>query len=96
MPPESKPAENIDTTFTGSIIKENNSGWNCVVMPGSGDFFGTRKPVKIAGTVDGHPFQATLLPMGDGTHMVPLKAALRKTLGKTLGEEVTVHLQQRF
>ncbi len=67
-----------------------------VLMPGSSDFFGTRKPVKVAGTIDGHPFAATMLPMGDGTHMVPLKAALRKTVGKDHGADVSVRLEQRF
>lgn len=96
MSAASKTTQNIDTTFTAPITQDNNSGWTCVVMPGSGDFFGTRKPVKIAGTIDGHPFQATLLPIGGGSHMVPLKAALRKVVDKAYGEEVTVHLEQRF
>lgn len=86
----------IDKQFTATITTERNSGWTCVVVPDSGDFFGTRKPVKVAGTVDGHPFQATLLPIGDGTHMVPLKAALRKVLDRTIGDEVAVHLTQRL
>lgn len=86
----------IDKTFTASITTERNSGWTCVVMPGSGNFFGTRKPVKIAGTIDGQSFRATMLPIGDGTHMVPLKAALRKVIGKTIGDAVTVHLTQRL
>ena len=51
-------------------------------MPGSGELFGTRRPVKVAGTIDDIPFEATLLPMGDGDHMVPIKAALRTKLGK--------------
>lgn len=85
----------IDTTFTLTITTESNSGWTCVVMPASGEYFGTRKAVKVTGLIDGHPFQATVLPMGDGTHMVPLKAALRKTIGKTLGDIATVQLQQR-
>lgn len=85
----------IDTTFTAKITTEANSGWTCVVMPASGEFFGTRKAVKVTGLIDDHPFQATLLPMGDGTHMVPLKAALRKTIGKTIGQTATVQLQQR-
>lgn len=85
----------IDTTFTATIITEANSGWTCVVMPDSGSFFGTRKAVKVSGLIDDHPFHATLLPMGDGTHMVPLNAALRKTIGKTIGNTVTVQLQQR-
>lgn len=86
----------LDKSFTATIATEKNSGWACVVVPHSGDYFGTRKPVTVAGTVDGHPFQATLLPIGDGTHMVPLKAALRKVVGKVLGQDVTVHLAQRF
>lgn len=86
----------IDKRFMATITTERNSGWTCMVVPDSGDFFGTRKPVKVAGTVDGHPFQATLLPIGDGTHMVPLKAALRKLLDKSIGDDVAVHLTQRF
>lgn len=92
----SKTAQDLDTTFTGPITSEANSGWTCVVMPRSGEFFGTRRPVRVAGTIDGHPFQATMLPIGDGTHMIPLKAALRKVVDKERGEEVTVHLEQRF
>jgi Domain of unknown function (DUF1905) len=96
VPTAPKDPETIDSTFTAEIVRENNSGWICVVMPGSGDFFGTRRAVKVAGTIDGHDFRATLLPMGDGTHMVPIKAALRKTVEKDLGDEVTVHLDKRF
>jgi L-ascorbate metabolism protein UlaG (beta-lactamase superfamily) len=90
--PEPEP---LDVTFDSTITTEKNSGWTCVVMVGSGEFFGTRKPVKVAGTIDGHPFDATMLPIGDGTHMLPLKAALRTTVGKGMGESVTVHLDQR-
>lgn len=97
MPRADTLPQDIDITFTAPIIRdEATSGWTIVVMPDSGNFFGTRKPVKVAGSIDGHPFEATLLPMGDGTHLVPLKAALRKTIGKENGAEVTVHLQRRF
>jgi len=92
----SKTPHPIDKRFTATLTTERNSGCTCVVVPDSGGSFGTRKPVKVAGTVDGHPFQATLLPIGDGTHMVPLKAALRKVIDKAIGDTVTVHLTQRF
>lgn len=85
----------IDIAFEATITTEKNSGWTCVVMPTSGDFFGTRRAVKVDGTVDGRPFQATLLPIGDGTHMVPLRAPLRKLLGKDIGDNVSVHLERR-
>ena len=82
----------------------NDGAWSSIAgssrhrpfAPASGDIFATRKEVKVAGTIDGQPFQATLLPTGDGTHMVPPKAALRKTLGKEIGDSVAVHLQQRL
>ena len=64
-------------------------------MPASSEFFGTRKPVRVGGSIDGHGFEATLLPMGDGTHMVPLKAALRKRVAKALGDTVTIKLHRR-
>ena len=95
MSPEPPTQEVIDHTFSAPITKEANSGWCCAVMPNSGKVFDTRKPVKISGTVDGHIFQATMLPIGDGTHMVPLKATLRKLIGKDLGATVTIHLQGR-
>ena len=85
----------IIVTFTGEITTERNSGWTCVVVPDSGNIFGTRRAVKVDGTVDGHPVRATLLPIGDGTHMLPLRAALRAVVDKSLGEDVTVHLQRR-
>ncbi|WP_067449932.1 DUF1905 domain-containing protein [Actinomadura macra] len=89
-------AHEIDTTFTATVVADSNSGWPCVRMPGSADFFGTGKAVRVAGTVDGHDYEAAMLPIGGGTHMMPLRAAFRKTIGKGLGDEVTVHLTRRF
>ena len=87
----------IDTTFTANIRRDVGPGaWTVVVMPGSGELFGTRRPVKVAGTIDGIPFEATLLPMGDGDHLVPIRAALRTKLGKSDGDAVAVHLRERF
>ena len=89
--------QQIDTTFTAPIRRDMGpGGWTVVVMPGSGEYFGTRKPVKVGGTIDGHPFEATLLPMGDGTHMVPLRAGLRTAVAKGDGDDVTVHLDRRL
>ncbi len=89
--------QQIDTTFTAPIRRDMGpGGWTVVVMPGSGEYFGTRKPVKVGGTIDGHPFEATLLPLGDGTHMVPLRAGLRTAVAKDDGDAVTVHLDRRL
>lgn len=89
--------EAVDVRFTGPIVRDESvGGWTIVHVPGSSDAFGTRKPVKVSGMIDGHPFAATLLPLGDGSHMVPIKAALRKTIGKEHGADVAIHLDRRY
>lgn len=92
----SRPGEPIDVAFTATIIADSNSGWACVQMPNSATFFGSGKAVKVGGTVNGHDYEATMLPVGGGTHMMPLRAAFRKKLKKDVGGDVTVHLAARF
>lgn len=65
-------------------------------MPGSADFFHTRGLVKVRGTIDGQPFRSAFMAMGDGTHKLPVKADVRRLIGKQEGDEVTVHLEERL
>ncbi len=64
-------------------------------MPDSVTYFKTRGFVRVKGTIDGLPFQASFMALGDGTHMVPVRAALRIALTKEEGDPVTVHLRER-
>jgi hypothetical protein len=87
----------IDKTFTATMQKSpNTGGWTYVVMPDAYEFFGTHGAVKVKGTVNGEPFQSSLMAMGDGVQMLPVKADIRKTIGKEAGDEVTVHLTERL
>ncbi len=60
------------------------------------ELFGTRGLVKIRGAIDGEPFTGALMAQGDGTHRLPVKATLRKTVGKEAGDTVHVRIDERI
>ena len=78
-------------SFDGVLaVDEKKSGWVHLRWAESKQVLGTGKPVKVSAIVDGHAFETTLMPLGDGAHMLPVKAAVRKAIKKGGGDTVTV------
>ena len=46
--------------------------------------------------MDWRPFRSSFMPLGDGTHKLPIKADLRDAIDKRPGDTVRVHLTERI
>jgi Domain of unknown function (DUF1905) len=84
-------------TFKAKLEKNpTKGGWTYVVWPESVKFFGTGGAVKVSGKIEGHPFTSSFMAMGDGQHMLPVKAEIREAIGKDVGDVFTVILEERI
>jgi hypothetical protein len=86
----------LDHSFTAPLEKDGAFP-SFVTVPGSAELLGTRRAVKVGGTIDGHPFTATLMPSGAGPHWLPVRRELCRAIGKSeAGAEVSLRLSERL
>lgn len=83
-------------SFSAVITKENKKGgWTYVVWPGSVEFLGTGRATKVLAKIGHHEFSATCMPVGDGTHMLPLSKSVMSSIDKEAGEKVNIQVRKR-
>lgn len=77
--------------------KGEKTGWTYIQIPA--DIAqelvpGNKKEFKVKGKLDAHRIsRLSVLPMGDGSFILPLNAELRKAVGKRQGASLVVQLQ---
>ena len=87
----------LDLAFEAPLRKSDApGGWTYLVWPEAAAAFGTRGLVKVRGLMDGEPFETSFMALGDGTHKLPVRAALAKKLGKSPGDVIRVRLTERL
>lgn len=69
--------------------------WTIAVAPfNTYKLFGTKKSVRTKGTINGYSYSAiSLMPLGDGTHFLPIKTEIRKAIKKNAGDIVEIELE---
>lgn len=84
-------------SFRTSIgVEIKGDVWSCVEIPGSAEFFGTGRTVRVDATVDDVVLDDVgAMVTGTGEHMISLSAKVRRALGKDVGDTVDVTVTKR-
>ena len=87
--------------FTTTIKRDDRSkdktGWSYIIIPithAKTLSAGSRLGFRVKGSIDNYALNKTsVLPMGNGTFMLPVNGTMRKAIGKEKGEKVTLVLE---
>lgn len=85
------------TTILQFAEQGEKTGWSYIRLSGAQAqqlMPGNKKSFRVKGLLDDHPIRGVaLLPMGDGTFIMALNAAIRKAIRKRKGDSLQVELQ---
>ncbi len=92
----SRTASNI--RFKAKLLRpaapEKGSAWTFLVLPKAASAkLPARAMTSVEGTINDHPFAATLEPDGQGSHWLKVGSALRKAASAEPGDEVALEIR---
>ena len=87
----------VKSRFEAKLLRPAKPGgdtsWAFVVLPrDASEQLPRRGRTTVEGTINGHPFQATLEPDGQLSHWLQVSRELREAAGAAVGDIVTVEL----
>ncbi|MET1080473.1 MAG: YdeI/OmpD-associated family protein [Pseudomonas sp.] len=87
----------MKSTFTTKLLRPatpgNDDSWAFLILPKTAsDTLPRRGRTTVMGTLNGHPFQATLEPDGQLSHWLRVHKELREAASACIGEVVTVEI----
>lgn len=88
-------------TFSALIQRDDRSpdkaGWSYIIIPLSQAKKlnpDSRLGFRVKGSIDSYTLnQTAVLPMGDGTFMLPVNGTMRKAIGKRFGDKVKLTIE---
>ena len=87
----------VKSRFVAKLLRPaklgNDASWAFVVLPReASELLPRRGRTTVDGTINGHPFRATLEPDGQLSHWLQVSGALHETVGAAVGDMVTLEL----
>ncbi|MNJ31507.1 hypothetical protein D3C77_261460 [compost metagenome] len=90
-------AVDVKSRFQATLLRpakpDSETSWAFVVLPrDASEQLPRRGRTTVEGTLNGHPFQATLEPDGQLSHWLQVSTALLEAAGAAVGDRVTLEL----
>ena len=82
--------------FKAKIIQNENMDAAYVVVPIDIKKVYGRGRLSVHATFDGQPYDGQVVRMGTPDYIIGIRKDIRKKIGKTFGDEITVTLEPRF
>ena len=98
MTPRLEQPVTLDYEFSTSIgVNVKGDVWSAIAVPNSASVFGSLRSVRVDARVDEVLIENMgLMPTGSGELMLSVSAAVRKKLGKDVGDDVRVTILRRL